>query len=313
MKKFLTLDLNKIRPKNFNFNQEIFFKNTIKFVEKNHGFKTIKNCPICLSSKSNIYITKHYMKIVQCSKCNLTYSEKQPKNFNDVYSSDDYLQDTISLSDKIRKYRIIRFARERIKILKKYKKKGSLLDIGCGTGWFLQEAKKHYDTFGVEYSDTLRKWLKKKINILSFKNISDVKNKFDIITVFDVIEHVPNPLVFLKSLKKKMKKNGIILIFTPNIDSLGFTYLKEKNNLLCPPHHLYYFNKKSFEFLCRKLNFDIIETQYKGLDIGDMYGLMNRNKDFKTANFLKKNFEYLQEFVDKTKFSNHVRFVIKCK
>ena len=55
----------------------------------------------------------------------------------------------------------------------------------------------------------------------------------------------------------------------------------------------------------------IIETQYRGLDIGDIYGLMNRNGKTKIANYLRQNFDYLQNFVDKSDYSNHVRFVIK--
>ena len=188
-----------------------------------------------------------------------------------------------------------------------------MLDFGCGTGWFLEEAKKHYKVSGVEYSDSIRKWLKTKLNISSFKDMTKIRDKYDIITAFDVIEHVSSPLIFLKNLKKNLKKDGIILIYTPNIDSLGFSYLKEKNNLLCPPYHLFYFNKNSFEYLCKKIDMKIIETQFKGLDIGDIYGLMNRERNFKTANYLKKNLNYLQDFVDKTKFSNHIRFVIKNK
>lgn len=305
------IDLKKLRPKNFNLNSEIKTIDTIKFVENKHGFKKINNCPICSYKKKDIYLVQHSIKIVKCKKCDLTYSEKQPKNFNDVYSNEEYLEKSINSYDKTRKYRIKRFAVERINILKKYKKKGLLLDFGCGTGWFLEEARKHYEVMGVEYSDTLRGWLKKKLSISSFKDAKEIKKKFDIITAFDVIEHVPNPLNFLKNIKKKLKKNGIILIYTPNIDSLGFSYLKEKNNLLCPPHHLFYFNKKSFEFMCKKANMKIIETQYRGLDIGDIYGLMNRNGKTKIANYLRQNFDYLQNFVDKSDYSNHVRFVIK--
>ena len=57
---------------------------------------------------------------------------------------------------------------------------------------------------------------------------------------------------FSQKFKKNIKKRWSDLIYTPNIDSLGFSYLKEKNNLLCPPHHLFYFNKNSFEYLCKK-------------------------------------------------------------
>lgn len=307
------IDLKKLRPINFNLNSEIKTKESIKFVKINHGFKKINKCPICQSKKKKTYLVQYGIKIVSCQNCNLTFSEEQPRNLNDVYSNNDFLKKQINSYDKSRNYRIKRFAVERIKILKKYKKKGSLLDFGCGTGWFLEEAKKHYKVSGVEYSDSIRKWLKTKLNISSFKDITKIRDKYDIITAFDVIEHVSSPLIFLKNLKKNLKKNGIILIYTPNIDSLGFSYLKEKNNLLCPPYHLFYFNKNSFEYLCKKIDMKIIETQFKGLDIGDIYGLMNRERNFKTANYLKKNLNYLQDFVDKTKFSNHIRFVIKNK
>ena len=65
--------------------------------------------------------------------------------------------------------------------------------------------------------------------------------------------------------------------------------------------------------MCSKANMKVIQTQYKGIDIGDIYGLMNRKRNFKTAKYLEKNFNSLQNFVDTTNFSNHVRFVIKNK
>ena len=305
------INLKKLRPKNFNLDSENYYLNIVRFVEKNHGFKKVYKCPVCSFNKSEIYINHYNINFVRCLRCDLTYSEKHPKNFDDFYSSEDSLKDTLN-TDKTRKYRIKRFAVERIKILKKFKKRGSLLDFGCGTGWFLEEARKHYDVMGVEYSDNLRDWLKRKFDISTSKDGKDIKKKFDIITAFDVIEHVPDPLNFLRKLKKKLKKNGIIFVYTPNIDSLGFAYLKEKNNLL-NPYHLFYFNSRSFEFLCSKANMKVIETQYKGIDIGDIYGLMNRKRNFKTAKYLKKNFKDLQNFVDTTNFSNHVRFVIKNK
>lgn len=307
------INLNKLRPINFNLNSEIKTRDAIKFVKKNHGFRKIIVCPVCKSKKKELYIIQNKIKIVTCRNCNLTYSEVQPQNFDDVYSSEDFLKKQINAYDKTRKYRIERFAVERIKILKKYKKKGSLLDFGCGTGWFLEEAKKHYKVNGVEYSDSIRKWLKSNLGITSFKDIAQIKEKYDIITAFDVIEHVPSPLNFLQKIKSKLKKDGLIFIYTPNIDSLGFSYLREKNNLLCPPHHLFYFNKNSFQFLCNKVKMKIVETQFKGLDIGDIYGLLNRQKSKKTANFLKMNFEKLQEFVDRNNYSNHIRFIIKNK
>ena len=155
------MSLIKLRPKNFNLEQEIKNKNSIKSVKIKNGFKKIKNCPICLSNKKTDFIKKENINYVTCQKCNLVFSEKQPKDLNDLYSNTAYLNTQIIAYDKSRKFRIKNFATERIKILKKYKKKGSLLDFGCGTGWFLEEAKKYYDVNGIEYSDSIRYWLKK--------------------------------------------------------------------------------------------------------------------------------------------------------
>ena len=310
----MRIDFKKMRPKNFNSYLYKSVEKLAKNVEKGSGNRNINKCPVCNCSKKKNYIVKYNIPIVTCTKCDLTYTAKQPKNFNDVYSQSDYLEKSILSYDKNRKYRIKRFGLERIKLLRKYKKKGKLLDFGCGTGWFLEGAKNYFDSYGVEYSDSIREWLLKKFNIKAFKTLEDITHeKFDIITAFDVIEHVPSPLNLLKNLKKKLKKNGIILIYTPNFNSLGFSYLGVNNNLLCPPNHLFYFNQGSFNYLCKKVNLKIVETQFKGLDVGDIYAIINERGDKKIANFLNQNSTIFQKFIDNIGFSNHIRFVLKNK
>ena len=310
----MKIDFKKMRPKNFNSYLYKSVKKLAQNVETGSGNKNIYKCPVCKSTKKIKYIVKYHIPIVTCEKCDLTYATRQPRNFDDVYSQDDYLEKSILSYDKNRKYRIKRFGLERIKILKNYKKKGRLLDFGCGTGWFLEGAKDHFESYGVEYSDSIREWLLEKFNIKTFKTLDSIKSeKFDIITAFDVIEHVPDPLNLLNNLKKKLKKNGIILIYTPNFDSLGFDYLGLNNNLLCPPNHLFYFNKKSFDFMCKKINLKIVETQYRGLDVGDIYAMINENGDKKIANFLIQNSTLLQKFLDNIGYSNHIRFILQKK
>lgn len=310
----MRIDFKKMRPSKFNSD---IFKSVEKLAQnviKGSGNIKIKKCLVCKSKKQEKYLIKYNIPIVTCAKCDLTYATMQPKNFNDVYSQNDYLSKSISSYDKTRKYRIKRFGIERVKILTKYKKKGKLLDFGCGTGWFLESAKNKFDVRGVEFSDSIRDWLFDKLNIKTYKTLNEIKNeKFDIITAFDVIEHVPDPLKLLHELKKKLTRDGIILIYTPNKDSLGFHYLKERNNLLCPPNHLSYFNYKSFRYMTEKVGMRIVETQYRGLDIGDIYAYLNEFKDKKIASYLNKNSVLLQKFLDNTSYANHVRFVIKNK
>ena len=93
--------------------------------------------------------------------------------------------------NKNSEFRKKRFGTERLKIIEDYKKEGSLLDIGCGIGWFLEVAMSNFDVKGVEISDSLRTYLKKNKGIDSFKYIDDIPdNTADVITGFDLIEFI---------------------------------------------------------------------------------------------------------------------------
>ena len=169
----MKLDLTKLRPNNFN--SKIFKQNQRMAlnVENRSGNRKINKCPICKSSKREIYQVKYNIPIFICLKCDVGYTGLQPRNLNDVYSNNHYLK-KLTVNEN-RKYRIQRFGKERVGIVRKYKKKGSILDFGCGSGYFLETAKKYFDAEGVELSDNLRDWLKKNLNIISYKNLSETK------------------------------------------------------------------------------------------------------------------------------------------
>ena len=173
-------------------------------VKKGSGYSLVKKCLLCSSTKFKNYYIKFDIPIVKCKNCGIIFSKKKPKNFNDLYSGDEYLNFNLKSYQKNRIYRMNRFGKERVKILQNFKKGGKLLDIGCGNGWFLEAAKKKYSTCeGVEFSDSLRTWLESNLKIKTYKEIDDVQNKsYDIITAFDLIEHVPDPKVFLKQMKQ---------------------------------------------------------------------------------------------------------------
>ena len=309
----MNIDFKKLRYKGFNKSVNKNLQTLSIKVKKGSGYSLVKKCLLCNSAKFTNYYTKFKIPVVKCVKCGLIFSKKKPKNFNDLYSGDEYLNFNLKSYQKNRIYRMNRFGKERVKILQNFKKKGKLLDIGCGNGWFLEAAKKKYSRCaGVEFSDSLRNWLESNLKVKTYKEIGLVKNKtYDIVTAFDLIEHVPDPKAFLKQMKSKLKKGGIILIYTPNVESLGFDFLREKNNLLCPPCHLTYFSKNTFHKLSKECGLKILHSEFRGLDVGDIYGLVNSQKKFKgISNFLEKNSDLLQEFLDRIGYSNHARYVL---
>lgn len=155
------------------------------------------------------------------------------------------------------------------KKLAKLKNK-TLLDIGAGQGTFLNNIKNYFkNCTGVDFSsNNLLKKNKSKINYISmnpedFIKKNDLK-KFDIITLNNVLEHVPNPINFLKKLKLRIKKKTYLILTVPN----DFSNLQKETNKkvykkkywVSPLEHLSYFNTKDFKTFSNKMGFRIVDA-----------------------------------------------------
>ena len=138
-----------------------------------------------------------------------------------------------------------------------------LLDIGCGTGILLDEARKMgWETCGVEVSKWAAQYAKEKFNLkIHNTTLEEVKFSacsFDVVIMQDVIEHLVNPRQALTKVRKILKPDGILYINTPDIKSISSRLLKTKwwgmNSF-----HLYYFSKKSLDRLLVKSGFRAIK------------------------------------------------------
>jgi SAM-dependent methyltransferase len=141
-------------------------------------------------------------------------------------------------------------------------KPGRLLDVGCGSGNFLETMqKKGWICSGTEVSDSSKPFLqvlsKKGIQI-KYGNLPDVSfgnNSFDLITFWHVLEHVPFPSDELAISRKLLEKNGRIFIAVPNIQSVSFKLFKCNWFHLDAPRHQNHFSPKSLSLLLEKNGF----------------------------------------------------------
>lgn len=148
------------------------------------------------------------------------------------------------------------------------KPQGKLLDIGAATGFFLSIAKSRgYEVSGVEISDYASNIARKrgidvKTGNLTSSNFPD--GFFDVITMFDVLEHIKDPFAELLEAKKILKKDGLLVINSPNGQSLMARFLKTKWHLILPPEHLFYFSPKNLSLFLEKSGFKVVYNGHIG-------------------------------------------------
>ena len=228
------------------------------------------------------------LNIVRCNNCGLIYQNPQPEHnyINSLYSEDYYIGGSkIANARYLEKRRII--SKERLKIIERIKRPGRILDIGCCFGTFLEAAKKRgWEPYGVEISQFPLKKAKEikglKIFLGELSNIHLQENFFDLVTIFEVIEHLFTPLETLMEIHKILKDDGILIVQTTNMDSLRAKILEPKAYYYSPVH-LYYFTKKTIIRMLKKAGFEIFK-----IFNGSEFGISTELKLFKDGAPLRK-------------------------
>ena len=227
-----------------------------------------RNCIVCNSPDLHPlprYYDKH--SLVKCKSCTLVFAHKIPtaEELNEHYKFYSY-------AGEARLSEMTRLAYEKLlDEFEKFRKTNRILDTGCGRGWFLEEAKKRgWEVYGTEFSEAAIELCKKKgIQMKSGALSSDQfePGYFDVITSFEVIEHIHNPVVDLKEIHSFLRSGGLFYCTTPNFNSVMRYYLKEKYNVIEYPEHLTYYTKKTLTFAIEKFPFTPYKFRSTGISI----------------------------------------------
>lgn len=190
---------------------------------------------------------KKTFRVVRCNNCTHVFCDPLPKN---IYKYYEDVIDEVYLTQEIDRKLT---AEVLVKKIIKYKKMGKILDIGCATGDFLEIAKKYkFDTYGLELS----KWsseIANKKGIKTFRESIEVHatrfpKKYDIITLWGVIEHFQNPLDEMVYINRLLKPGGIVVVWTGDVDSIT-SRLMGRNWWYWLGQHIQYFTRKSLKLL----------------------------------------------------------------
>ncbi len=193
-------------------------------------------------------------------------------------------------------------------------KEGSLLEIGCGKGFFLKKAKeKGFIVTGIDINSSAIETAK----VLGFERVypytledfilKNPQEKFDIVCFYHVLEHVENPVDFILKTKKNLKKDGYIVFSVPNPDRLTTSLLK-RELWDYPPHHLTRWNEKSIDFLLTKVRLEKVCYFKEPLsfkksieDVGSsleafLFSLNKKGKQ-KDSGYLDKRYHWIKKIV----------------
>lgn len=154
--------------------------------------------------------------------------------------------------------------------LEKYRNTGRILDLGCGRGWFLAEAKKrNWQVFGTEYSETALEVCRANgISVGKSPGAMELADgSFDVITSFEVLEHVTDPVLQLRTAQQLLRTGGLFYCTTPNFNSLLRYYLGARYDVITYPEHLSYFTRSTLNRAARLAGLRPVKFLSTGISI----------------------------------------------
>ena len=241
-------------------------------------YEDVTHCPVCNGTKRKIYIKHRNYQLLRCLHCSLVYQTPRKKELllneqyvGNVSSRSEYYESTFHIDKETFRERLL----QTIRILKLDPKGKAVLDIGCNIGSFLSSAKElGFELIGVEPNPGAAKHcedngFKVIKSFFSKDTLKGMENKFDLIHLGDITEHVTNPLEVMKNVTGFAKIGGAILISTPNIDSLIARTFQIK-----PNEHILYFDKASLEYLVKQAGLVPLKTF-----------VTSRKRDFKSFKY----------------------------
>jgi len=240
-----------------------------------------RKCPIC-GGEARFYFEKFQRQIFSCQNCGLKFVWPIPSKKEIELFYRQYWEKKSFRGEKALGY--LSYLAEKESFLDYFQKvfgqvnlaPGQVLDIGCGPGFFLKIAQeKGWQVWGLDLSAEAvaqaRKILKtRRIYQQTLEKSNFLPNFFDLVTIFQTIEHEQSPLELLKKVRRILKPKGILLLTTPNASGWQAKIMDRRWFSYRHPDHLWFFSQKSLEILLKKAGFVKIK---KGKDPARVYEL----------------------------------------
>jgi SAM-dependent methyltransferase len=226
-----------------------------------------RDCVLCeTATEHEVLFEKWGYPILRCSGCQLTSTDiRRDFDAASIYSQGyfcgarrDGYADYAGSEPVLRKE-----FRRMIERLHGYDRSAKrLLEIGCAHGFFLLEAQRYFECYGIEISDEAAKLCQSRGLTVHCGTVESeflkANSPFDAVVMLDVIEHLQNPAEVLKMLYASLSRRGLLMISTGDWASALARIMKKHWRLMTPPQHLFFFSRKTLIDLLSKAGFRVV-------------------------------------------------------
>jgi len=318
--KLFDIDLYQLRSRNFH--ADMISDREKVYAELKNCLRAEEDfaCPLCRGRKKTHYLSWRDYSLFECDNCGAVSPNIDPGKMASLsYHSlsiveEDVRREILSTYD----YRKSTFAAERLGYLRGLipgfgEGDDMVLDVGCGPGYFLSYLQDNdIRGRGLEVNPFCVKFCKETgFDVEDRLLAQEPDDHYSLITMFDVLEHLDNPVEFFDEAHAKLRKGGHLLAYTPNLHSISTYLMGGEHNMLAVFNHLCFYDQRSLNYLINETGFEITNCDFYGLDVMDYLAMKEASNDIPFFEHLRPMVAPLQAIIDAQGMGNSMRLLFR--
>jgi 2-polyprenyl-3-methyl-5-hydroxy-6-metoxy-1,4-benzoquinol methylase len=228
------------------------------------------HCILCGTSERELLIRQDPWNVKRCTHCGLGFLDPRPskEDLRNLYGEEYFVKhygmgaepDTAKFKRKLRSFS------SHIRFFRRIKRKGRILDVGCGNAYFLSACReKGYEVHGLDISGWAVQYATQKLGLpIALGAVDEVElpsQSFDIITMWHFLEHTRDPQLALQKVKSWLKRDGILVVEVPNYEGTDAQHMWQAWDGWSLPYHFWHFSVQTQERLLRKSGFRVVKSK----------------------------------------------------
>jgi 2-polyprenyl-3-methyl-5-hydroxy-6-metoxy-1,4-benzoquinol methylase len=276
-------------------------------------------CPTCGSRDARHELDKDHLKIVRCNTCDLVYVNPtfDEAHYKRVYVSAEYQEIVRDLGIKSHEYRTRRFGQERVRLMAEQLPgvaSPRYLDVGCSTGFVVEAARDAgWNAIGIDLNPSAIEFGKTRgldLRAVALEDAAFEPETFDAVSLFDVLEHLLDPVRTLRACTRLLRRGGIVFVYVPNYDSASRMLMGKDAHFIWPTHHLNYYTPATIRDLMTRERLETVYLATEGLDLVD-YLWYRREIQGRSDDGVEEIADLLQFFVNAGAYGKNLRVIAR--